>query len=157
MLLNIYKKWYIFTYYYYYYWNNDNIYIYIYIHSQDAMGKLSPLYIINFTHALHLFQVLSTVQQTKVSWPLSVRKVAQWWNSHLQIFGNGMLYYLGFTAEAPVWRFQNVWVSIWRQIHIHIEENQTPSCPVGWGCRIHWLHFCRGVRPLPKWVSRIWH
>ena len=19
--------------------------------------------------------------------------------------------------------------------------------PVGWGCRIHWLHFCRGVRP----------
>ena len=21
------------------------------------------------------------------------------------------------------------------------------SCPVGWGCRIHWLHFCRGVRP----------
>ena len=22
-------------------------------------------------------------------------------------------------------------------------------CPVGWGCRIHWLHLCRGVRPLP--------
>ena len=21
-------------------------------------------------------------------------------------------------------------------------------CPVGWGCRIHRLHFCRGVRPL---------
>ena len=20
-------------------------------------------------------------------------------------------------------------------------------CPVGWGCRIHWLHLCRGVRP----------
>ena len=27
------------------------------------------------------------------------------------------------------------------------------SCgPIGWGCRIHWLHLCRGVR-LPKWVS----
>ena len=24
--------------------------------------------------------------------------------------------------------------------------------PVGWGCRIHRLHLCRGVRPLP-WVS----
>ena len=21
------------------------------------------------------------------------------------------------------------------------------DCPVGWGCRIHWLHLCRGVRP----------
>ena len=25
-------------------------------------------------------------------------------------------------------------------------------CPVSWGCRIHWLHLCRGVRP-PKRVS----
>ena len=23
-------------------------------------------------------------------------------------------------------------------------------CPVGWGCRIHWLHLCRGVRPGPN-------
>ena len=22
-------------------------------------------------------------------------------------------------------------------------------CPVGWGCRIHWLPLCRGVRPPP--------
>ena len=22
-----------------------------------------------------------------------------------------------------------------------------PACPVGWGCRIHQLHFCREVRP----------
>ena len=22
-------------------------------------------------------------------------------------------------------------------------------CPVSWGCRIHWLHLCRGVRPPP--------
>ena len=29
-------------------------------------------------------------------------------------------------------------------------------CPVGWGCRIHWLHLCRGVTP-PQWVSWIWH
>ena len=26
------------------------------------------------------------------------------------------------------------------------------SCPVGWGCRIHRLLLCRGVRP-PQWVS----
>ena len=29
-------------------------------------------------------------------------------------------------------------------------------CPVGWDCRIHRLHFCRGVRH-PQWVSWIWH
>ena len=23
------------------------------------------------------------------------------------------------------------------------------SCLVSWGCRIHWLHLCRGVRPPP--------
>ena len=28
-------------------------------------------------------------------------------------------------------------------------------CPVSWGCRIHWLHLCRGVRP-PQRVSWIW-
>ena len=26
------------------------------------------------------------------------------------------------------------------------------DCPVGWDCRIHWLHLCRGVRPLPTSV-----
>ena len=24
------------------------------------------------------------------------------------------------------------------------------NCPVGWGCRIHWLHLCRGVRLPPN-------
>ena len=31
----------------------------------------------------------------------------------------------------------------------------TLICPVGWGCRIHRLHHCRGV-PLPR-VTWIWH
>ena len=26
-------------------------------------------------------------------------------------------------------------------------ESNIPHCPVGWGCRIHRLHLCRGVRP----------
>ena len=26
------------------------------------------------------------------------------------------------------------------------------TCPVSWGCRIHWLHLCRGVRPPPTSV-----
>ena len=26
------------------------------------------------------------------------------------------------------------------------------NCPVSWGCRIHWLHLCRGVRPPPTSV-----
>ena len=27
---------------------------------------------------------------------------------------------------------------------------QLYNCPVSWGCRIHWLHLCRGVRPPPN-------
>ena len=26
-------------------------------------------------------------------------------------------------------------------------------CPLGWGCRIHWLLFCIGVRPPPNKCS----
>ena len=29
-------------------------------------------------------------------------------------------------------------------------------CPVGWGCRIHWLFLSRGVKPVPQ-VSWIWN
>ena len=28
-------------------------------------------------------------------------------------------------------------------------SSQSKNCPVGWGCRIHWLLLCRGVRPPP--------
>ena len=35
-------------------------------------------------------------------------------------------------------------------IYIYIYNfSQDWSCPVGWGCRIHWLLLCRGVRPSP--------
>ena len=33
-------------------------------------------------------------------------------------------------------------------------------CPVGWCCRIHWLHLCRGIRPPPHTHTTsvlIWH
>ena len=32
--------------------------------------------------------------------------------------------------------------------------NTRSSCPVGWGCRIHRLQLCRGVRPPPKECPR---
>ena len=48
------------------------------------MGKLSPFSIIYFAHALDLFRVLFTVQQTRFSWALTVRKEV------LQKIRNGM-------------------------------------------------------------------
>ena len=33
----------------------------------------------------------------------------------------------------------------------------TNASPVSWGCRIHQLHLCRGVRSSPQWVSWICH
>ena len=49
------------------------------------------------------------------------------------------------------------WLFAFRIFHHHHHQRQQqqhqvmltariPFCPVGWGCRIHWLHFCRGVR-----------
>ena len=66
-------------------------------------------------HALCLFQVMSTVQQTRVSWALSWRKAAPWQNSQLQKFGINMLYCLVFMLETSIRRFKSVLVSIWRQ------------------------------------------
>ena len=31
---------------------------------------------------------------------------------------------------------------------------QWNTCPVSWGCRIHWLHLCRGVRTPPNECPR---
>ena len=31
-----------------------------------------------------------------------------------------------------------------------MEMNPTEPCPVSWGCKIHWLDLCGGVRPLHK-------
>ena len=40
----------------------------------------------------------------------------------------------------------------WKILTAQINEEiyYSLGCPVGWGCRIHWLHICREVRPPPK-------
>ena len=30
------------------------------------------------------------------------------------------------------------------------KQRIVPNLPVGWDCRIHRLHLCRGIRPPPK-------
>ena len=47
------------------------------------MSKLLPFQISNFAHTLHLFQVMSKELQTRISWSMSVRKAASWYNSLL--------------------------------------------------------------------------
>ena len=57
-------------------------------------------------------------------------------------------------AEKEPWRFLGT-----RNPVIHKIEYATIywscifnriNCTVSWGCRIHWLHLCRGVRPPPN-------
>ena len=43
-------------------------------------------------------------------------------------------------------------VSVCQYIYLNItsaEVSRMSCCPVGWGCRIHRLHLCRGVTPSP--------
>ena len=35
----------------------------------------------------------------------------------------------------------------WKIIKVQAVFTKTEICPVSLGCRIHWLHLCRGVRP----------
>ena len=46
------------------------------------------------------------------------------------------------------------WV-LWHINHCWLFTTKS-SCLVGWDCRIHQLHLCRGVR-LPQWMSWIWY
>ena len=43
-----------------------------------------------------------------------------------------------------------------QQVCWHIHSFFLHVCPVGWSCKIHRLHLCRGVRPPLQWVSRIY-
>ena len=40
------------------------------------------------------------------------------------------------------------WGVFWGQKHRSTKKAYYVNCPVGWGCRIHRLLLCRGVRPL---------
>ena len=54
---------------------------------------------------------------------------------------------------CPLWpRVKNLLVSSIAQIDLFKNDSYTMDDPVGWSCRIHRLHPCRGVR-LPRRVS----
>ena len=46
--------------------------------------------------------------------------------------------------------------SFYNQINQILHTFQNVDSQVGWGCRVHQLHLCRGVRLLSPWVSCIW-
>ena len=73
--------------------------IYIYIYRERERERKRWVYCHHFRLFIsHMhFISLSTVQQTKASWSLSVRKAARWRNSFFQKFINGMLYWLVIT------------------------------------------------------------
>ena len=44
----------------------------------------------------------------------------------------------------------NSFKSLYESLVITIFVLPKMACQVSWGCRIHWLHLCRGVRPTPN-------
>ena len=71
-----------------------------------------------------------------------------WWSSdeygmpiHCQDY-QSFSSWSGVTYKSYMYRSNK---SIWKLTILLIHE----SCPVGWGCRIHRLLLCRGVRPPP--------
>ena len=67
----------------------------------------------------------------------------------------GLVYCPGGNATDPIWRVlaSSEGISSWTPLKPQHSNpipnclaNQLWYCPVSWGCRIHWLHLCRGVR-----------
>ena len=77
------------------------------------------------------------------------------------LYKDGVLLYIEYTA---IWRFIKNQGFIFKESQIKslpFTSSKLLFCylnsnwPVDWGCRIHWLHLCRGVR-LNQWVFWWW-
>ena len=52
------------------------------------------------------------------------------------------VFHLELSKKIKTWPYEQI---IYEQLRTHPGD-----CPVSWGCRIHWLPLCRGVRPPPN-------
>ena len=70
--------------------------------------------------------------------------------AEVSLFGKLWIWFPQRASCGPLgWGCRIHWLHLCRRVRLP----QRASCdPVGWGCRIHWLHLCRKVR-LPQRVS----
>ena len=81
-----------------------------------------------------------------------------YFQSPIRLFLNGTLLFVcnhlinGFKYFYPTLIIICLYTVIWIQIFLSNTDNLNADvcCPVDWGCRIHRLHICRGVRPPPN-------
>ena len=53
-----------------------------------------------------------------------------------------------FSLQYGLWKILTFYSLISSRQNLNVNIfTRVCSCSVGWGCRIHWLHFWRGVRP----------
>ena len=85
--------------------------------------------------------------------PITILMVDRWWPTHDPVGTIDQAYLVTASPLDEMLNFVNssfsgcwiFWISYL-------------FCPVGWGCRIHRLQLCRGVRPHQKMsVLKIWH
>ena len=79
------------------------------------MGKASPFEITNFAYTLYLFQISSTLQQSRVSEESKTMTqfiLTEIWKLHAVILG------IQIGSANTI-----IWVSICGKIHIHVDEN----------------------------------
>ena len=74
--------------------------------------------------------------------PSLIPQGSSYWNESLPVILNyGQQLYL--LVRVLLVSRKSLWIFIYHYHHQHYLQ----VCPVGWGCGIHWLLFCRGVRP----------
>ena len=63
------------------------------------------------------------------------------------------------TSESYIHTHTNRYTYIYIHIHLHTSihthtDTHRYTCLISWGCRIHQLHLCNSVIPLPNEFSR---
>ena len=82
---------------------------------------------------------------------------------YLCVYANDMLLQIKFQIYLYLHLYTlTLSLSLALSLYIYIPSDAKviyyfENCPDGWGCRIHCLLLCRGLRPLHQQVSWIWH
>ena len=116
-----------------------------------TLWHINPYEIFNAKSGKSPWLAFSQFVSTVSMWCINIIVLAQPWLERNSILFYQNVLVLFHSVGYFIYIFNDSIVPIKMKIRF-----PKKSGPVGWSCRIHWLHFCRGVRLLQR-VSWIWH
>ena len=117
----------------YWLWSRKN-----FLHKIVTYWRKFILVYIYVTH-LRIYNKLKLIEKSLNKKGVTIKKMGTVWKLHVDLACT-----LNVSCDILIF----VYLSLVNSLQINL--SWLNSCSVSWGCRIHWLHLCRGVRPPPN-------